>query len=60
MIPKFYRCGICDQWHSAAWDGDCREDDARFNVEDIDAKYGEDGWLEVAMPGAEEGDVDVD
>jgi hypothetical protein len=42
-----YECGICSQYHPALWDGDCREDAARFSdpdafselidMEDIDA-----------------------
>ena len=51
--PRFYECGICTQMHSAEWNGDCRQDDARFNIEDLDAKYGQDGWEEIDMPGYE-------
>ena len=50
MKPKYYECGICGQWHSIDWDGDCREDAARFNPEDLDSKHGPDGWDEVPMP----------
>ena len=49
-VPQFYECGICSAWHSASWDGDCREDDARFNPEDMDEKYGPFGWEVVEMP----------
>lgn len=48
--PRFYECGICSQYHSIDWNGDCRQDDARFNPEDLDAKYGSMGWEEVPMP----------
>ena len=27
---KFYECGICDCYHLWEWNGDCREDAARF------------------------------
>lgn len=51
--PTYYECGICDHMHDALWDGDCRENAARFNVEDIDALHGDMGWEEIDM-----GDVD--
>jgi hypothetical protein len=53
-MPKFYECGICGAWHNLAWCGDCREDNERFFPEDMDAKYGWNGWEEVPMPGADE------
>lgn len=49
MTPRFYECGICGTWHNAEWDGDCREDSARFFPEDLDARYGIDGWEEILM-----------
>lgn len=52
--PAFYECGICGAWHSAEWNGDCREDDARFNAEDLDERYGTFGWKAVDMPGTDE------
>ncbi len=55
QIPQFYECGICSHWHNVEWDGDCREDDVRFTINDIDDKYGPYGWEEVEMPGGEPG-----
>jgi hypothetical protein len=55
-LPKFYECGICGAWHSLAWDGDCREDGARFFADELDAKYGMMGWESVLMPGGEDAD----
>ena len=52
--PTFYECGICGSYHSILWDGDCRQDNARFDPYDLDAKYGSNGWTEVPMPGTEE------
>lgn len=49
-LPKFYRCGICDHYHSIQWDGDCRQDDARFYMDQLDKQYGPLGWEEVPMP----------
>lgn len=51
--PKYYPCDICGAWHSADWDGDCREDLARFALDELDARHGPRGWAEVPMPGAE-------
>jgi hypothetical protein len=47
--PVYYECGCCGQLHSALWNGDCRQDSARFNPEDLDAKHGVDGWGEIDM-----------
>ncbi len=49
--PTYYRCGICECWHPATWNGDCREDANRFAMDEIDAKHGPFGWDEVPMPG---------
>lgn len=48
---KYYSCGICGHYHKAEWNGDCREDAARFSLDDLP-----DGWEEVPMPG-ELGDI---
>lgn len=53
-LYQFYRCGICDHYHSIQWDGDCREDGVRFQEHELDEKYGAFGWECVAMPGGEE------
>lgn len=45
----YYECGICDQWHALEWDGDCRQDSARLNPEDMDEKHGEFDWTAVDM-----------
>lgn len=47
--PTYYECGICGTFHSARWNGDCRENGARFNYEDLDLKHGERGWDEIEM-----------
>lgn len=49
-MPKFYRCGICECLHSILWNGDCRENKARFFADQLDGKYGPLGWQEVEMP----------
>ena len=46
----FYHCDICDYYHSVLWDGDCREDAARFTTEQLDEEFGWNEWIEVEMP----------
>ncbi|HTE40292.1 MAG TPA: hypothetical protein VK629_05665 [Steroidobacteraceae bacterium] len=59
--PKqFYQCGICESYHPADWDGDCRDDANRFAPFELDARFGEDQWEEVPMPGTEDEDEDED
>ena len=53
--PSFYECGICDQYHPASFTGDCRDDANRFFADELDARYGTNGWKEVPMPGGEPG-----
>lgn len=50
--PVFYECGICGHFHSAEWDGDCRQDDARFTADQLDELHGPFEWEEGDMPGA--------
>lgn len=56
--PTYYECGICECYHPADWDGDCRDDVHRFWPEDLDDKHGCDGWDIVPMPGTEDEDDD--
>ena len=49
MKPVYYRCGICDHYHRASWDGDCREDGARFFSDQMDEMHGMNGWEEIDM-----------
>jgi len=44
----FYECGICSAYHPAEWNGDCRQDDARFFADELDARFGGD-WDEIDM-----------
>jgi hypothetical protein len=54
-VPQFYDCGICDAYHPAQWNGDCRDDSARFFPELLDEHYsGPEGWEEVDMPGSDD------
>jgi hypothetical protein len=42
MIRKFYECEICGAIHPWEWDGDCRDDSARYaldNLEPTDELY---------------------
>ena len=46
----FYLCVICEHFHPVEWDGDCRDDNNRYTTDELDEKYGSDGWVEVPMP----------
>ena len=37
-------CGQCGHYHFLGWTGDCRDDAHRFTTDDLDAKFGKDGW----------------
>lgn len=50
---KYYECGICSCYHPLTWDGDCREDAFRFELEQLDKLHGPHGWECVPMPGGE-------
>jgi hypothetical protein len=45
--PQFYECGCCGQLHWYQFGSDCRNDHNRFNIEDIEARYGYDGYTEL-------------
>lgn len=47
----FYSCGGCEHYHPINWNGDCRDDANRFTGDDLDEKYGSDGWTETLSPG---------
>lgn len=51
-MQKVYYCGICDHYHRADWDGDCRDDAERFTLAEIITHFGVEGfdWIEVDMP----------
>lgn len=48
-VPAFYECGTCGAMHPAVWNGDCREDAARFFPEELDEIFGAfNGWREIS------------
>lgn len=47
--PVYYRCGICDCYHPADWNGDCRDDANRYAMDELDEKHGSDGWDDIPM-----------
>lgn len=47
--PTFYECGCCGALHNARWDGDCRQDNARFFADQLDECHGANGWDEIDM-----------
>lgn len=42
--PMFDYCGGCGHFHPIDWSGDCRDDLHRFNANELDDTYGENGW----------------
>ena len=46
-LPKYERCGSCDCYHSVDYFGDCRDNNHRFNMDELDEKHGDLGWEEV-------------
>jgi hypothetical protein len=42
--PKYYDCGICGQIHPWNFDGDCRDDANRFNLEALEGRHGVNGF----------------
>jgi hypothetical protein len=50
----FYECGICDCLHPAKFEGDCRDDNNRFNADQLDQKYGPENWTAVPMSEADQ------
>jgi hypothetical protein len=49
----FYECGICDQLHPSKFEGDCRDDHNRFDLEQLEAKYGFENVTVVPMAEAD-------
>lgn len=47
ILPRYVLCGCCEQYHRRDYWGDCRNDAERFNPEDLDAKHGVNGWIEI-------------
>lgn len=47
--PTYYECGICGAYHDATWNGDCREDAARVDPDELDARLGINGWRSIDM-----------
>lgn len=48
--PKFYECGICGCFHKLEFNKDCRVDNQRYALDQLDAKYGPLGWETAAPP----------
>lgn len=42
--PKFYACEICGYAHPWNWNGDCRDNANRWSDDELDAKFGCDGY----------------
>ncbi len=44
--PIFVHCGSCECYHRVDYYGDCRNDAERFFPDDLDERYGAEGWTE--------------
>jgi hypothetical protein len=44
--PQFFECPACSHFHPVGFEGDCRDDEARFTRDALDLRYGDDGWEE--------------
>ena len=51
---RFYECGICDWLHRQDWNGDCREDAARFSPEQIPEDAEVISWEEMQIREAQQ------
>lgn len=47
--PRYYECGICGHIHPWEFNGDCRADDMRFTVNEIEAKHSKTGFEVLTM-----------
>lgn len=45
----YEECGCCGHLHRPGYTGDCRNDEARFTFDQLDAVHGPDGWTEVTL-----------
>lgn len=45
-LPKYVECGCCDCYHRVEYTGNCRNDEERFSVDELDEKHGYFGWEE--------------
>jgi len=48
-LPVFVECGCCGSLHPKNFCGECRDDDNRFNADQLDEKYGAGGWEEIPL-----------
>lgn len=49
----FYECSICDCLHPCGFAGDCRDDNNRFALDELEKRY---GWSNVFVVSMEEAD----
>lgn len=54
MTYYFYECGICDCLHPCQFAGNCREDDKRFALDELEERYGVENVVVVPMDQADE------
>jgi hypothetical protein len=47
--PEFYECPSCGAFHPGEFMGDCRDDNSRFDLDELNSAFGATGWTEVDM-----------
>lgn len=45
----FEQCGCCGLLHHRTYMGDCRDDASRFTHDQLDKRWGVDGWREITL-----------
>jgi len=54
MIYYFYECGICNCLHPCQFAGDCRDDENRFALDELEERYGYENVITVPMDEADD------
>ena len=49
ICNEFVECGCCSYMHPKDFYGDCRDDENRFCMDDLDRIYGSTGWIDVTF-----------
>lgn len=43
-LPAYFHCGICEHGHPLGFAGDCRDDDNRFTIFEMERAHGPNGF----------------
>lgn len=50
--PIFLECGSCNMYHPESFFGDCRDDEYRWTIDEIEKEFGDQidgGWIEISL-----------